>query len=252
MYLIPNTMKRLLLILTFVLLSSQAAFAVITAGDFTHDFTNSGSASTAASTAANHAAGNAIFVFCSTGTPAGATVTGVSNTAGDTFVSTANAKRTGAVATRSEMWYVLSSLGNASDVVTCTWSGNVSFPIIVTMEFAHTGALAFDIASPSSAEVDGTSFPVGSFSTAGAGLIVYGAQAQGGTTYTAPPTPAFTGTGNTAYGTAYRITSGVESSITPTATASSGNPWSAVALAVTEASSGGAAPSGLLLMGVGK
>ncbi len=246
-------MKRSLLLIAFVLFSSQAAFATITAGDFTHDFFNSGAIPAVSSTAANHAAGNAIFVYCSTGKVGVAeTVTGVTNTAGDTFVSTANAKRTGAVATRSEWWYVLSSLGNASDVVTCTWSGNVSFPIIVTAEFAHTGTLTLDTAAHSTAEVAATSYPVGSFSTAGAGLIVYGAQTQNGNTFTAPPTPAFTGTGNTAYGTAYRITSGVESSITPAGTSTGTDDWSAAALAVTEGGGGVTATSGLLLMGVGQ
>ncbi len=245
-------MKRLLFIFAFVLLWTHPAFATITAGDFTHDFTASGAASTAASTAANHAAGNAIFVYCATGAPSGATVSGVSNTAGDTFVSTANAKRSGAVTTRTEWWYVLSSIGNAADVVTCTWSGNVSFPLIVTAEFAHTGTLTFDIASPSSAEGGASSYPVGSFSTAAAGLIVYGATLDAGDTFTPPASPAFTSTGATNFGTSYRITSGVESSISPAATSLSTNNWSAVALAVKESSSGGAAPSGLLLMGVGK
>ncbi len=242
-------MKRLLFIFAFVLLSSQAAFATITPGDFTDDFAPSGAISTSSSTAANHAAGSAIFVTCSTSTPSGNTVSGVSNTAGDTFISTANAKRTGAVATRTEIWYVLSSIGNAADVVTCTWTGNVSFPLISTAEFAHTGALTFDVASPSSAEAGGTSYPVGTFSTAGAGLILYGVNA-GANTYTAPATPAFISTG--LGWMAYRITSGVESSITPAGTGTTNNDWSAVALAVTESGGGGGAvPSGLLLMGVG-
>ncbi len=244
-------MKRILFTLAFVLLWSQVAFATITAGDFTHDFAPSGAINAVSSTAANHAAGNAIFAFCSTGASSGNTVTGVTNTAGDTFVSTANAKRTGAVATRSEWWYVLSSIGNASDVVTCTWSGSVSFPLLVTAEFAHTGALTFDIASPSSAEASATSFPVGTFSTSAAGLIMYGAQTAASSTNTPPATPAFTGTGNAAYGASYRITSGAASNITPAGTALVADDWSAVALAVTEASSGGAAPSGLLLRGIG-
>lgn len=241
-------MKRLLLIL-FCLRCAPAYAASI--GDITTDFTNSGTATTADSTAKDHAAGNGILVFCSVGASTAETVTGVTNTAGDTFVGQAGAKRTGSVGTRSEWWYVLSTAGNASDVIRCTWSGNVSFPIIQTFEVIHTGSLSYDTASVSSGESAATSGPVASFSTAAAGVIFMGTQAEGGNTYTAPSSPAFTGTGDTAYGASYRITAGVESSITPATTWSASNGWSSVAVSITE-SGGTAGSGGLPLVGVGR
>lgn len=228
-----------IVVLSSFLVWAEPALATITIGDTSHDFTNSGAASTVDSTAKNHAAGNGLLVACQTGANSAQTVSTVTNTAGDSFTGPAGAKRTGSNNTRVEWFYVLSSAGNASDVVRCTWSGNVSFPIVVTIEVIHDNPLSFDTSSVSTAEGSADSAaPVQSFSTAAAGIIAYQAVFDGPATYTAPA--GYTTTGDTAYGTFYKITVAAENNITPTATISGAGAWAASAISVTE--SGGASP----------
>lgn len=227
---------------------SNPLFATVTIGDTTHDF-NSGAVSTASSTAKDHAAGNAILVSCSSYSPSGNTVSSVANTAGDIFTGQAGAKRTSAIGPRLEIFYVLSSAGNASDVVTCTWSSAVLSPTIVTVEVIHTGALTFDIASTSTAEANGTAHPVQQFSSSAIGILFYASQDDAGTTTTPPASPAFTTTGNNAYGASYRLTAGAETNITPSATRDSATNWVAVTISITESAVGRAGRS--LLLGVG-
>ena len=223
-------MKKILII--GLLLIATRTMATVTIGDISTDFTNSGASNTVASTAKNHNAGNAIFVKISSGIVVAQTVSTVTNTAGDTFTHQATCDRTNSTS-RIEWWRVFSTAGNASDVVTATWTGNVSFPTMETYEFAHTGTLSFDVCSVSASESAGTSFPVQQFSSAGAGVILVGAQAIVSEVYTAPS--GFTGSGDTSYGSSYRITSAVESNITPTTIGNTSAAWAASAISVIEA-----------------
>jgi len=84
-------------------------------------------------------AGSAIFVgwsYSPGGGGCGATVTGVANVAGDTFLAIGSANSSGYVC--SGLYYVKSSNGSAIDVITVTFSGSVADASVT--ELPVTGA----------------------------------------------------------------------------------------------------------------
>lgn len=224
-------MKTLFFVL--LLLMSQPAWATITVDDTSFDYVGS-EVAVVSSTAKNHTAGNALFVNCATPNTTGVSVVSVTDTAGDTFVGQASAKRSGVNTTRIEWFYVFSTAGHAANVVTCTFNFPVNLPQVTTVEVTHTAALSFDTASTSTAETFTTSYPVQTLTTAGAGILLFSATVGNGCAggSSQPLTPAFTYLN---CNNSYRITTGAEVGITPTGSNTSGDHFAAVCMSITEA-----------------
>lgn len=143
----------------------------------------SGAATTTASAATEVKAGWTILAFISNENSS-STVSGVADTAGNTFTSDSTCKVTLATQGRGEMWWAKNATANAADVVTATHTSS-SFRNIVVMTVSGANATSpFDVcatgtANSGSANITTASFTpststgsnfMGAYITAGAAL----------------------------------------------------------------------------------
>ena len=96
---------------------------------------------TIAAGALNTTTGNALFVFITQEYPA-ITITGIADTASNTYVSNAACKIDTDRGT-AEIWWSLNVTGNASNVVTATFSGMGAYRRIAVVQYSGVGS--FDV-----------------------------------------------------------------------------------------------------------
>jgi hypothetical protein len=144
-------------------------------------------ASTVAATAASHTAGNLLVVM--TKASSAVTVTGVADTAGNTFVQcTASAANAGGGGGSSDVWYAKNITGNGSNVVTVTFSGTSAFTAVIVHQYSVASKTApFEVGQSGTGGPAVTSVTSGSFSPAGSGNVnvAIGTQSVGAGTWTA-------------------------------------------------------------------
>jgi hypothetical protein len=110
---------------------------------------NTEASSTIATGAAKAAAtGNTIvvFVFSNIGgyQHAPISITGITDTAGNTYTKITTGNNAEGYNEQVEMWYATNITGNASNIVTATFSESVSNSTIQTMEFSGLGTASVD------------------------------------------------------------------------------------------------------------
>jgi len=126
---------------------------------------------TIASAAASHTTGNLLVVCVGRTSASGGAVQSVSDTAGNTYSLCAESKNPGASQTEeTEVWYAKNITGNASNVITATYSISASKRRIIVLQYS--GA---DLTAPyETGEYEmgsGTSITSGSFSPAASGNV---------------------------------------------------------------------------------
>jgi hypothetical protein len=182
-----------------------------------------------------HAAGN-LLVAVFNCQLAGATISSVGNTAGDTWTPTTNTPypEVGGGVNDEIIYYVLSTVGNASDVITITLSAPVSYLTATVFEFhSSVGSFSYVSDSPGSAP-SGTAISTGVLTLSGPSVIV--AQAETDASAPTTPGPGYTLNANDGFGFTfdeYHITSTSEAA---TATANSSAGWGILAAAFKEVS----------------
>jgi hypothetical protein len=185
---------------------------------------NSASAATLALPALSLTTGNHIFVHIRWEVSA-TNVTSVTDTAGNTYTPlTKLVNATGPIV--SQWFYKLNAAGNASNVVTVTWSVATSWRWASSMQFSSVAAATFDLEQATGTSAASTTVTSGSFSTSAAGLILAGRSVYNGQTssrfnqgidWVDPVTDNTTNYGSVGY----RITLGTLSAITVTETGNS-------------------------------
>ncbi|MGH9970668.1 MAG: hypothetical protein ACREBG_23155 [Pyrinomonadaceae bacterium] len=154
---------------------------------FVNDAVGSGDASstTIAAAAANHTGGNHLIVWVAHGSGT-ITVSSIADTAGNTYAQVPSALRQVASFGSVDIWRATNITGNASNVVTVTFSATTSFRRIVVHQFSATnsGSMTNDTASTGTGT--GTAMSCTSFTPANANeLIIAGYSTASGTTFTA-------------------------------------------------------------------
>lgn len=193
-----------------------------------------------------HTAGNLLAACFQHQFGSSTNITGVANTAGDTWTkSTSSPFVNVSSINRQECWYVLSTAGHATDVVTATMGGSNGFCTGVVYEFhTDTGIWSF-VADKTGQSASGTAIASASFTLTGASVIVAIVQSS----QAALPAP---GTG---YSTPVKEDSGsfvsdmyhiVSTSEAATATGTGSNEWNILAVAFV-ASGGGGGGRGLFM-----
>ncbi len=157
-------MKRLLLLIAFVLLSRQAAFASFTVTALCHGaHGGGGSASTTATCSGTATAGHTVVVFMQN-------EGGFTNTASDSGGSSYTQKTAqsfGSINVRGA--YTLSQVGSGSITYTATWSGSTGGAIVV-VDLTATGTISFDVEGGTFST--GTAADSGAFTTTGTDEVV--------------------------------------------------------------------------------
>lgn len=129
---------------------------------------NTGSGTTLAAAATALTAGDSVFVFVRHETLA-TTVT-ISDTAGNTYTPlTAVSSLLGA---NGQWFYCLNAAGHASNVITVTWAVAQTYRYMSALAYRKPSA-AFDVEEATGAST-GSDVTSGSFTTAGAGLLLVG------------------------------------------------------------------------------
>lgn len=189
------------------------------------------SSSTIATPAFNAASGNLIVVGVAWGVNDGATDVTLSDTAGNTYTKVGTVTFNESSQSRITLFYRLSSAAQTSNIVTATFTTNVSFPagIYAVQYNASSGSWSYDATGTVSASGNYATNPLtsASFSTAGAGVMsMFAANHY----YTNTNTSSFTGETNLTAAThpsviwaAERINSSAQSSTTVSATVSAGD-----------------------------
>lgn len=242
-------MKRLLLVLCLLLClrpSAQAAIAFVNVGVGTADI----SATTIAAAATSHTAGNLLVVGIAWSGSA-ITVSSIANTAGDTFVQVSGALNTSNANERTDLWYVSSAIGNASDTVTVTFSAGATLRRVIVAQYSGTDtSTPLDVAATGYTAA-GTSVTTANLVTTVANEVIVAFEASGSaTTPTAGASFTLRNGANTRYQLEDRI---VASTSTYTASMTGTVNTTMVMSAATFKQAGGAAavvPT-LTLLGVG-
>jgi hypothetical protein len=201
-----------------------------------------GGAVTSLSTAGtSHTAGRALVALIRLGT-VGATVSSVTNTAGDTWSACSPIKTgtQGAV----QWWYALNSAGNASDVVTANFTTSVYTSVIVGEIAGIATSSAVDVCSGSTGNSGtGTAATASSFSTSQADEIILHGVIWGALSITTTANSGYTAVADTdgMGGLQYRVVSSTQSGITPTLTLSSSQDW--IGQVLTLKAPGGGSPT---------
>ena len=118
---------------------------------------NTAAATTIASGALATTTGNAIFVAISAYSSNG-TVTGVADTAGNTYVRAGN-EEGGDATHKASVWYALNITGNASNVVTATYTGSSAYRCIAVAQFSGIATSgAYDQTAAVTTTAQGTTF----------------------------------------------------------------------------------------------
>jgi hypothetical protein len=186
--------------------------------------------------AQSHAAGNLLVAVFSCQL-AGATVSSVANTALDTWTPTTNTPYPETGGVNDELiYYTLSTHGNASDVVTITFSTTVNYLTATVYEFhSSTGTWSY-VTDNTGSSPTGTAISTGVLTLAGASVIVATAETDASAPTT--PGPGYTLTASDGFGFTfdeYHITSTSEAA---TATANSSADWAILAAAFQEGGGG--------------
>ena len=136
---------------------------------------SSGGATTIDAPAMSTTTGRYLFVVLSK-YQAGTTVSGVTDTAGNTYTRAGSSQ--GDDSSRSqETWFTASPItGNASNVVTATFSGSSAFRLIMVAEFSLSGSTAVAYSSEATVTVTGnlTTHTSNSVTTTAADALVIG------------------------------------------------------------------------------
>lgn len=143
------------------------------------------SATTIAAAAANHTGGNHLVLWIAHGDGT-ITVSSVADTAGNAYALVPSSRRQVGGFGSAEQWSATNITGNASNVVTATFSATTSFRRIVVHQFSATvgGSMTNDTAS--SGTGTGTAMSSTSFTPANNNeLIIAGYSTASGTTFTA-------------------------------------------------------------------
>ncbi len=174
--------KRLLLLL-FLLAATPAHGAIARVNSAS--LGDNAAAATIAAPATSHTAGNLLVVYIAwAGTTV--TVTGITDTAGNTYSQCTGALASDVNAGRSDLWFAKNIAGNASNVVTVTFSASIDFRRIAVFQYSGADTVSpFEVAVNTSGT--GTSLTSPSFSPAASGNVnvAGGDQSASGNTWTA-------------------------------------------------------------------
>lgn len=183
----------------------------------------SGPVSTFASDATSLTAGNLIVVgFRSNGS-----VSGVSDTAGNTYTLDASRTDDGAAIGLMYVWHAWNCLGNASNVVTVAGT-NMDFLEIVTVQYSGiaTAADPHDITTSQTQNTNSTSFTSSTFTTALATEVILSfATGNSAPTYTAGSGFALIGSGTVSMGVQEEFVSTIQTGATSSMSSTSNQHW---------------------------
>jgi hypothetical protein len=196
-----------------------------------------------------HAAGNLLALVLQSQL-AGASVSSVTNTAGDTWHATTHTPQAGTGQNLQLIYYVNSTLGNASDVVTLVMSGSTNYTTITCYEFSGCDATAPYVADSGASAGSGTAINSGVITLAGSSVIVATYETDGASSTPGPGYTQTTTDTNSVVYDAYHMTATSEAA---TATAGAGA-WVILAAAFKVAGSGGGAvklPPRAVVIGAG-
>ncbi len=253
---LSTTMKRILLLIAFVLLWTHPAFAT---APFVNSCANgvNGSSNTTSCAISGTAVSAGDSVMCAAGWAVDGLTASVSDGTSN-FTGGAVNPGTNWSTAHLQVFYLSSSVATGTPTYTLTVTGAFG-PHIACLVFTPTGALAFDtdIATASGGALS-TSVDSGSITTTGSDELVIGAlmaensptvsaQAIGGTSATTNHIEFASGAFTIA--AFYLAKTGT---INATATLTTGQKYVANEAGFKIAAGGGAAPSGLLLMSIGK
>lgn len=166
------------------------------------------SSTTVASPATSHTAGNLLVAMIEWNNGGGHTISGIANTAGDTWIQCGTVVTAGS--NDIAIYYVKSSLGHASDVVTLTFGAAQIYRAIVVYQIsgADTTSPLVSVRSNNGATSPAT---LPSFIFSGASEIICGIMSTGTGTTKTPPTGyvltdfGVSGDANKYYGDFYHI-----------------------------------------------
>lgn len=216
-----------------LIMSHKAAGGSVTITRVTSSVTtnNTSNSSTISTPSFNAASGNLIVVGVAWGVGDGATDVTLADTVGNTYTKVGTVTFNESSQSRLTLFYRLSSAAQTGNVVTATFTTNVSFPagIYAVQYNTSSGSWSYDGTGTVSASGDYATNPLtsASFSTANKGVIsLFAANHY----YANTNTTSFTGETNLTAAThpsviwaAERITSAAQSSTTVSATVSAGD-----------------------------
>ncbi len=220
-------MKRLvpIFLLTCLGLPAQTLVSTASAVDF------SGSGVTAITTGPfNCPAGDVIDVFASLGIEIASDsgLGSISDAVGDTFTGAGSQYQYTSNPGYMQHFYVLSTVGSASNTVTFTTANSSSSLASALVACYSAGALAVDVVGSGNSSTTGASLSSASFSTAQATEVVSTGCSGGGIlTAGSPSAMAIT---NNAVGLEYWVPIATQSGVTTTMTASANGTWGCLAL----------------------
>lgn len=201
--------------------------------------TGLGSGSTVATPAISHTTGNLLVVAVRWDSTT-VTVTGVADTAGNTYTSRTVKTFNGTDSV--QFWYAKNITGNASNVVTATFSSSAPSASGITVD-QFSGC---DTTSPYDTEASGsgsgTGLVTGAFTTTTADEVIVVAGDQGSTSGTYTAGAGYTIAGQTigvALSTEYQIVSSIQTGVTAGITSSAGLAYGIIAATFKIASGGG-------------
>lgn len=164
----------------------------------------------------------------------GSSLTGIADTAGNTWAIVASLTHASATDLKCALAYAMNITGHAANVVTATMSSvNCAYRRIVVEEFAGLATTsAEDGAEQTTNNGAGSPFDTAAITTTQAGLVFLGVAAYGTLTGVAGAgSPTFTVANTVADTTAGFLLSGAAQSVTPSLTASSGGGGADVCIA---------------------
>lgn len=202
------------------------------------------STNTVSSGTQSHAAGNALVMLLQFQNNAAATVSTVSNTAGDTWTQIpANSPFNdnvsgGGTENFQAIYYVTQTLGNVSDNVTVLFSAASGYNTMSVYELSgHDTTAAFYVTSNKGSSATGPAIATGTLTLAANSIIIAILETDGGPT----PTTGYTGlTRNDTGGFVWDMYKLTASSQTASATAAGAGKWGVLAAAFLEGSGGAA------------
>lgn len=191
------------------------------------------------SAAGVHTAGNGLIALVQYQNNVSATISGLANTAGDTWTQIpANSpfQNTGSPANLQACYYVSSTAGHATDVVTATLTANSGYTAIAVYEVSGQNTSSFYVTSSTGASTTGTGIATGTLTLSGNAIIVAIFETDGGAT----PTTGYSGLTVTDGGAGfvwdmYKLTA---ASQTASATGAVSGKWGILAAAFAEAGGG--------------
>lgn len=136
------------------------------------------SATTIAATAANHTTGNTVIVWISNYTGGQPSVSSIADTAGNTY-TIAGAVGHGDASHSLECWSATNITGNASNVVTATFSASAAYRVIIVAQYSGLATSAvYDAGGTLSISANGTTHTCNSLTSTQADEVIIGAYIQ--------------------------------------------------------------------------